>query len=307
MFDGSHALALSFPIHLVDHVVPAKHRIHVKRPRLPPSSPLLLWREDSDKVPTGSHRPTELASSAATPFLDSPVSIGVLGGAPAAATLRFVNNLVQSFGDESLPFVVCADPAIGRSLADRERSPAALESLRRGRVFLERAGARCIAMPCHAAHAWHLEIAEGCAVPFLDAGECVAEELKAAKLRPAEIWSNVRVGVLALDATSLVARFYQEKLEKRGFEVVFPDKETMEHMVIPAMEAFERKDMEGARNLVRISIHVLLVRAVSSIVLASDSMQGLLPEDDPLLRMCIDPMDALVRATLLWALSVSKN
>lgn len=93
----------------------------------------------------------------------------------------------------------------------------------------------------------------------------------------------------------------------QGFEVVFPDKETMEHIVIPALEAYERKDMEGARNLVRISIQVLLVRAVSSIVLASDSMQGLLPEDDPLLRKCIDPMDALVRATLLWALSVNKK
>ena len=65
--------------------------------------------------------------------------------------------------------------------------------------------------------------------------------------------------------------------------------------------------MEGARNLLRISIQVLLVRAVSSIILVSDYMHGLLPADDPLLGKCVDPMDALVRATVLWATSTEED
>lgn len=89
--------------------------------------------------------------------------------------------------------------------------------------------------------------------------------------------------------------------------MLLPDKATMEHIVIPAMEAFDKKDMEGARNLLRVSIQVLLVRAVNNIILASDYMNGLLPEGDPLQRKCIDPMDALVRATLLWAASVDNG
>ena len=90
----------------------------------------------------------------------------------------------------------------------------------------------------------------------------------------------------------------------QGLEVVLPDMATMEHIVIPAIEALRRKDMEGARNLMRIAINVLLVRAVNVVVLASDEMQGLLSRDDPLSKKCINPMDALARSTLRWAKSI---
>lgn len=83
--------------------------------------------------------------------------------------------------------------------------------------------------------------------------------------------------------------------------MVLPDKATMEHTVIPAIEALNRKDIEGARNLLRIALQVLLVRAVNSVILASDDIKDILPLDDPLLRRCIDPMDALARSTINWA------
>ena len=93
----------------------------------------------------------------------------------------------------------------------------------------------------------------------------------------------------------------------QGFEVVLPDKATMEHTIIPAIEASNRKDMEGARNLLRIALQVLLVRAVNAVILASDDMRNLLPQDDPLLRKCIDPMDALARSTINWARAAEKG
>jgi hypothetical protein len=37
----------------------------------------------------------------------------------------------------------------------------------------------------------------------------------------------------------------------QGFEVVLPDQAAMQHIVIPAIEALKRKDIEGARNLLR--------------------------------------------------------
>ena len=85
------------------------------------------------------------------------------------------------------------------------------------------------------------------------------------------------------------------------FEVVLRDKATMEHTVIPAIAALNRKDIEGARNLLRIALQVLLVRAVNSVILASDDIKDILPLDDPLLKRCIDPMDALARSTINWA------
>ncbi|KAJ4834770.1 hypothetical protein Tsubulata_037578 [Turnera subulata] len=92
-----------------------------------------------------------------------------------------------------------------------------------------------------------------------------------------------------------------------GFEVVLPDKATMEHTIIPAIEALDRKDMTGARNLLRIALQVLLVRAVNTVILASDDMRDLLPQDDPLLKKCIDPMDALARSTIKWAQAAGKG
>lgn len=88
---------------------------------------------------------------------------------------------------------------------------------------------------------------------------------------------------------------------------MLPDKATMEHTIIPAIEALNRKDIEGAQNLLRIALLVLLVRAVNSIILASDDVRDLLPRDDLLLKKCVDPMDALVWSTIKWATSAEKG
>lgn len=92
----------------------------------------------------------------------------------------------------------------------------------------------------------------------------------------------------------------------QGFEVVLLDKATEEHILLPAMEALHKKDIEGARNLLRIAIQVVLVRGVNVVILASDDLLGILPHNDPLLRKCIDPMDALARTTIHWAETTAK-
>uniref|UniRef100_A0A5B7AZJ3 Putative Amino-acid racemase isoform 2 n=1 Tax=Davidia involucrata TaxID=16924 RepID=A0A5B7AZJ3_DAVIN len=246
-------------------------------------------------------------------------TVGIIGGVSVFSTLIFLEKLVwwsSRDGKECIPFVVSSDPAISRELpfisVNNKDGPSLLnhdgkivENLRSKRAFLEQSGACCIVMPCHVSHVWHSEVSEGCCVPFLNVGDCVARELKEAKLKPLEAGSDVRIGVLATDATPMAA-FYQNKLQSQGFEVVVPDKKTMEHIVIPAFEAFNRRDIEGARNLLRIAVQILLVRAVNNVILASDEFQGLLPRNDPLLKKCIDPMDALARSTIKWAQSTGK-
>ncbi|CAI9114019.1 OLC1v1037490C1 [Oldenlandia corymbosa var. corymbosa] len=251
-------------------------------------------------------------------------SVGVIGGVSIVSTMNFVNKLVKwsSKEDEencSIPFVLCSDPMLSKELQLYERSSfpfptskraehiprdhsSIVSNLRKKRVFLENSGAGCIVMPCHVSHSWYDEITEGCSVPVLHVGECVARELKEANLKPVEAGSPPRIGLLASDAT-LAAGFYQEKLQNQGFEVVQPDKATMEHTVLPAMEALSRKDIEGAQNLLRIALQVLLVRAVNTIILASDDLQNLLPPDDPLLKRCLDPTDALARSAIQHSIS----
>lgn len=99
---------------------------------------------------------------------------------------------------------------------------------------------------------------------------------------------------------------HSQILYMQGFEVVLPDKATMEHTVDPAVEALNKKDVEGAQTLLRIALQVLLVRGVNTVILASDELRELLPQDDPLLKKCVDPIDALARSTIKYAQS-AKN
>ncbi|OVA00470.1 Asp/Glu/hydantoin racemase [Macleaya cordata] len=292
---------------------------------LNPSS-ILLQTDESENLPESKKKSssgsTPTNSRKSSPLLSQINTVGIIGGVSAASTLNFTEKLVKWSSkdqEENLPFVVCSDPVLKKELSScgssfhlntknvclNLDSTPILENLRSKRNFLEQSGARCIVMPCHISHIWHGEISKGCSVPFPHVGDCVAKELKRANLKPLEAGSNLRIGVLATDAT-LTAGFYQEKLQNQGFEVVLPDKATMEHTVIPAIEALNRKDMEGARNLLRIAVQVLLVRAVNIVILASDDMRDLLPPGDPLLKKCIDPMDALARSTLKWARSTQQ-
>ncbi|KAK4428031.1 hypothetical protein Salat_1572100 [Sesamum alatum] len=279
-----------------------------------PSSIITPAEGSDNPADSNGSSPLSNISSLDTSFsIQQDNSIGIIGGVSVTSSLNFAKKLVKD-QDSSPPFVLCSDPSLSKEFLSLERSSSpfisgddswTVENVRRKRVFLENSGVCCTVMPCHILHSWHDEIKEGCSVPFLNVGECVAKELKEAKLRPLEAGSSPRIGVLATN-TILVARFYQEKLENEGFEVVMPDKETVEHTVIPAVEALKRKDFEGAQNLFRIALQVLLVRAVNRVILASDELQQLLPTDDPLWGKCIDPMDALARSSIKHAQSTRR-
>lgn len=252
-----------------------------------------------------------LKSSSSTLGINRRNSVGIIGGASFTSTLSFLKKLDELSDGNGLPFVLSSDPLLSRELLALERmgrgdhqpqldQALVLETLRQKRVFLEKSGARCIVMPCHISHSWHEKVSIGCSVPFLHMGECVAMELKAAKLKPLEAGHPLKIGLLGTDSTVRIG-VYQDKLQKEGFEVVLPDKATTERIMIPAIEALRRNDMEGAQNLLRIALRVLLVRAVSMVVLASDDIHELLPGDDPLLNKCVDPMESLARATVKWS------
>ncbi|XP_073272363.1 uncharacterized protein [Primulina huaijiensis] len=280
------------------------------------------------KLPVDSNTSFLLNKSSKDRNFNGPVKsqgsgIGILGGVLLDSTLSFAKKLVNfKLDDEEngLPFVLCSDPALSKDLLSPERgsfpnvNPAkptstrvvqssVVEKLRCKRNFLEKSGVSCVVMPCHVLHSWYDEIAEGCSVPVLNMGVCVANELKEAKLRPLEAGSPLRIGVLATHV-DIVTRFYQENLEN---EVIRPDKATMEHAVIPAVEALKRKDTEGAQNLFRIALQVLLVRAVNRVILASDEFREVLPPEDPLWQKCIDPIDVLARSTAKYVHSVGRS
>ncbi|KAL8458071.1 hypothetical protein ACS0TY_035808 [Phlomoides rotata] len=256
--------------------------------------------------PKGTETSSKINTSCTIPSGETN-GIGIIGGLSVDSSLNFAKKLVDFQSENegnSAPFVLCSDPLLSNALSSNQRSSysSIVENLRRKRLLLEKSQVRCIVMPCHVSHSWYDEIEEGCSVPFLHVGECVAKQLKEEKLRPLEAGSPLRIGVLSTNQT-FVPRFYQEKFEEEGFEVILPDKATTEHTIIPAVAALKRKDYEGAQNLFRIALQFLLVRAVNKVILASDDLQQLLPADDPLWRRCIDPMDALARSCIKIARS----
>ncbi|KAK7259642.1 hypothetical protein RIF29_25254 [Crotalaria pallida] len=294
---------------------------------MPPSSVNLNANESGNFSHGKKLHASGIKAESFSPLLNHGNSVGIIGGVSVDATLNFLRKIVELSSDSSskdeansnsnsIPFVLCSDPLLSKEVLSYERSyfvssrsnkveflkldsSPIVKNLKNKRLFLENSGASCIVMPCNISHSWYEELSKGCSVPFLHMAECVAKELKEAKLKPLEAGSPSRIGVLATNAT-LASGFYQKKLQNEGFEVVLPDRATMEHTVIPATEALNRKDMEGACNLLRIALQVLLVSGVNSIILASDDMRDLLPQDDPLLKKCIDPMDALARSTIKW-------
>lgn len=284
------------------------HTSSSSSPPLPPTSVhLSSHRIKTDEMKNNSSESQKIQSSltSACPAVNQENTVGIIGGVSVLSTLIFLEKLIwwsSRNGGESVPFIVCSD-RIKDFVFSRVDETRVVENLRRQRIFLEEGGARCIVMPCNLSHAWYDEISQGCKLSFLHAADCVVRELKEARLKPLEAGCGVKIGVIATHG-SLVARVYQEKLQNQGFEVVSPDKATMEHIVNPAIKSLNRKDKEGAQNLLRIAIQLLLVRAANAVILASDEMQGLLSHDDPLSKKCIDPMDSLARSAVRWAKSI---
>lgn len=251
--------------------------------------------------------------SSTSSALDQENTVGIIGGLSVLSTLIFLEKIVwwsSKDGGNSVPFIVCSNSMPRQTISSSDSYDSrvdqirVVDSLRNQRLFLEEGGARCIVMPCHLSHVWHGEISQGCKLPFLHVADCVARELKQASFKPLEAGSGVKIGVLTTTDGTLVSRLYQEKLQNKGFEVVLPDKAAMEHIIYPTIKSLNRRDKEGALNLLRIAIQVLLVKAANVVILASDELQGLLPHDDPLSKKCIDPMDSLARSVVKWSKSV---
>lgn len=211
---------------------------------VPPSS-TLLHTEESEHFPeskrgSGFNSVSKTSKDSTGILISQANTVGILGGSSVNATVNFLGKLVKwstKDGDSGLPFVLCSDPTLSNELQvfDRSSHPVlnfksgdvgldsglVVESLKGKRAFLEKSGARCIVMPCHISHLWYEDVSKGCPVTFLHMADCVARELKEAKLKPLEAGSPLRIGVLATNAI-LSAGYYQDKLQNEvGIPALF--------------------------------------------------------------------------------------
>ena len=226
--------------------------------------------------------------------------IGVLGGMGPAATIDFmtkVTGLVQVERDQAhVPMVVLSDPRVpdrvGPILGGTGCSPlpAMLAGLRR----LEAAGATCIAMPCHTAHAWQDDLVAATALPFLGLVEASLDEMARLELPAGP------VGLLATRAT-LKAQLYQERLAVAGWPTLELDGATMDRLVLPAIALVKRgRAAEGAPLLLE-AVGRLQEQGAGAVLLACTELPVALAaaREAPVVP-CVDATEALARACVAW-------
>lgn len=224
--------------------------------------------------------------------------IGILGGMGPAATVDFLDKLIRltpaERDQDHIPVVVVSDPGVPDRIAPimEGRGPAPLDALRRGIRTLERAGAACIAIPCHTAHHWYDGMVETAQVPILHIVDAVLADLDRRG------GAEGSLGLLATAAT-LKAGFYQERLRAAGYECTVPTAEVMAASVLPAIALVKRDQAAAAAPLLRQAIRHLSQRGAVTVVLACTELPiALAAAPDP--PACLDATEALARACIDW-------
>lgn len=224
--------------------------------------------------------------------------IGVLGGMGPAATVDFLAKLVRltpaERDQDHVPVMVVADPRIPDRIAPilDGRGPSPLPALRAGIRTLEKAGAACIAIPCHTAHFWYDEMLQTSGVPILHIADAVVAELARRGMTAGPI------GLLATAAT-LKAGFYQERLGAAGYACTVPGAEIMATCVLPAIALVKRNRSADAAPLLSKAVDPLIGRGARCVLLACTELPlAATALSNP--ADCLDATEALARACIEW-------
>jgi len=223
--------------------------------------------------------------------------IGILGGMGPAATVDLMAKLIRltpaGREQDHLPLVVVSDPRVPDRIAPllEGAGPSPLPAMRAGIRRLERAGASCIAIPCHTAHAWYDELAAATALPILHIVDAALAELARQALPKGPL------GLLATAAT-LHAGLYQDRLAAAGHPALLPAPAVMTDCVLPAIALIKQDHTAAAAPLVLRAVDHLTSAGAAHVLLACTELPiALATAPHP---ACIDTTEALARSCLAW-------
>jgi aspartate racemase len=225
--------------------------------------------------------------------------IGVLGGMGPLATADFFSKVLAAapaHGDTGhVPLLILSDPRIPpRPPAILGGGESPLPALRAARDRLLDAGVCALAMPCNTAHFWYADLAVDCPVPFLNIIDASCGEI-AALAAP-----GAAVGIVATRAT-VAANLYQSRLAALGYVPHVPDNETMDTVVLPAIERVKQGDAEEGGRLLAPVVEQLLGNGAKAVILACTEVPLALDAiHSPLRARCVDSTAALARACVVF-------
>jgi len=211
------------------------------------------------------------------------------------ATIDFLCKLVQATpaarDQDHIPLIVRFCPEVpDRVEALEGRGPSPERTLVRTARLLQRAGARCMVIPCNTAHLWHDAIAKALTIPILHIADATLAALPPGQHEP--------LGLLATSAT-LASGLYPGR---RPGQWVLPSADETVRLVMPGIEAVKRGDVAlGARCLEQAALR-LVERGAGAIVMACTEIPVALAGRRLPVPM-VDPTEALARASVEWALA----
>lgn len=165
--------------------------------------------------------------------------VGVFGGMGPAATVDFMDKLVQLTparrDQDHLPVIVASLPQVhDRSRAILGNGPDPLPQLLQGIDFLNGSGVGVVAIPCNSSHHWYAEMQARSHAPILHIAQaCVAA------IDPA---AAPRVAVFATRG-ALASGFYQRALEQRGIGWLVPPAEDTQAQVDDCIRSIKAGEM----------------------------------------------------------------
>ncbi|MFN3584510.1 aspartate/glutamate racemase family protein [Phenylobacterium sp.] len=226
-----------------------------------------------------------------------PLTVGVLGGMGPAATLDFMQKVLEATDarrdQDGVRLLVDCNPLVpDRNAALRGEGPSpgpALADMARG---LEAAGADFLVMACNTAHAFQYDIEQAVRVPFVS----IIEETTAvvAELVP----RGGAVGLLAAEGC-LRAGLYQEAFARRGLAAVVPEPD--DDTFMSALYAIKGGDLGPAvRRRMSDLAGRLVARGAQALVAACTEAPLVLAAGDvdaPL----VDSTRVLARSTVAYA------
>lgn len=224
--------------------------------------------------------------------------LGVLGGMGPLASAQFMMRLTlltpADRDQDHVPAVLWSDPRVPPR--SRTGGPDPLPALVRGLKALEAAGCGAVAIPCNTAHGWIDGMQAATRLPILHIIDAAAADLRRQGVGPGT------VGIMATGAT-LAMRLYQERLEGLGWPCIQPSEDEMAELVTPAIAAVKANRVAEAYAPLARVVTSLRSRGAAAVVLGCTEIplgiqagpwEGL---GVPL----VDTIDALARASILWA------
>jgi aspartate racemase len=225
--------------------------------------------------------------------------IGILGGMGPAATVELMRQIIcltpADNDAQHVPVIVSSDPRVpglGDAILRGGKSP--IDALIRRIQILETAGAKCIAIPCHAAHHWYDQMSRATRLPILHIADAVCDMLSAS------VSVGTPVGLMAAEAT-LESGFYAEKLATKGYLCTTLSHAQNERLVFPAIKLVKKGDLRAAASLFRDAIRELHITGAKVVVFACTEIPVALNSDQATVdQTCIDGTEALAQACVDW-------